>query len=215
MPDLRFEVRGARASFGAATPAIALNLKIENRMAAEMIQTIVLRCQIQIETPRRRYAEQEQGRLRDLFGEPERWGQTLRPMVWTNITTTIPAFAGAAEIQLAVPCTFDFNVAASKYFYGLQDGTVPITLLFSGTIFYQSPADELQAAPISWNAEARFQFPVEIWKQCMDLHYGNTAWLCLRRDVFDRLYDLKVQQGLATFDEALERMMQAAQQVGV
>jgi hypothetical protein len=214
VPDLIFQVREAEAVFDAATPAVALRLEVSNRPAEELVETVVLRCQIQIETPRRHYTDREQDKLRDLFGEPERWGQTLRPMLWTNITSTLPAFSGSAAILLVAPCTFDFNVTASKYFYGLEDGTVPITLLFSGTVFYRSPTNQLQVAPISWNTEARFPFPVGVWKQSIDLHYPNMAWLRLRRDVFDRLYDFKVQQGLATFDEAIERMIEAKLEVG-
>jgi hypothetical protein len=120
----------------------------------------------------------------------------------------VPPFAGSIGIQLAVPCTFDLNVTATKYFHGLDGGTVPVSLLFSGTIFYRNTAHELQAAPIPWNTEARFALPATIWKECIDLHHPNTAWLGLRRDVFERLYDYKVQHGLATFDEAVERMIQ-------
>jgi len=215
VPELSFRVKGAEAVPNAATPAVALQLEVTNRPPTELIEGILLRCQIQIETPRHRYTQQEQQKLADLFGEPERWGETLRPMLWTNIATVIPTFSGVTAVSLAVPCTFDLNVTASKYFHGLEGGTVPITLLFSGTVFYKSPANLLQAAPISWNSEARFQFPVEVWKQTVDLHYPNTAWLSVRRDVFERLYEFKIRQGVATFDEALERMIEAAQEVRI
>jgi hypothetical protein len=207
MPELTFQVRGAEAVRGVAEPAIALRLEISNTPADQAIQTVLLNCQIQIEAARRRYAEEEQSRLRDLFGEPERWGQTLRPIHWTNLTTTIPGFEDCIGMKLAVPCTFDFNVAATKFFHALKGETVPLTLLFSGTIFYLTPAGQLQAAPIPWNTEARFAFPVGLWKESIDLHYPNTAWLGLRRDNFDRLYEFKVRHGLATFDEAVERML--------
>jgi hypothetical protein len=210
MPELTFHAHGAEALRGAAAPSIALHLEIVNTPAAQAIQTVVLNCQIQIEAARRRYGAAEQGRLRDLFGEPERWGQTLRPLLWTNLTTTVPAFAGSICVKPAIPCTFDLNVTATKYFHALEGGTVPITVLFSGTIFYRSPSDQLQAAPIPWNSEAHFALPADIWKECIDLHHPNTAWLGLRRDNFERLYDFKVRQGLATFDEAIERMLEGA-----
>lgn len=210
MPELTFQVRGADAVCGIATPAVALHLEISNTPRNETIQTVILNCQIQIEATRRRYADAEQGRLRDLFGEPERWGQTLRPLHWTNLTTMVPGFSDCIGMKLAVPCTFDFNVTATKYFHALAGGTVPLTLLFSGTVFYRTASDQLQAAPIPWNMEARFPLPAGIWKDAIDLHHPNTAWLGLRRDNFDRLYDFKVRHGLATFDEAVERMLENA-----
>jgi hypothetical protein len=214
MPELAIAARGAEPVRAAAAPTLALHLEISCTSLTQPIQTVLLNCQIQIEAPRRRYIAAEQARLRDLFGEPERWGQTLRPLLWTNLTTTVPAFTGSICIQLAVPCTLDFDVTATKYFHALADGTVPVSLLFSGTVFYRTPANELQAAPIPWNTEARFTLPVRIWKDCIDLYHPNTAWLGLRRDVFERLYAFKVREGLATFDEALERMMEEARKVG-
>jgi Family of unknown function (DUF6084) len=211
VPDLEFAVRGAEAIPGAAVPAIALHLEICNRPSAETIHSIALRCQIQIESSRRRYSAAEKDNLRDLFGEPERWGQTLRPMLWTNIAAMIPGFSGSTITDIAVPCTFDFNVSATKYLHGVQEGAVPVTLLFSGTAFYQAAADRVQASPISWNSEARFALPIHVWKDAMDLYYPNSAWLRLRRDVFERLYRFKVQQGLATFEEALDRMLEAVE----
>jgi hypothetical protein len=207
MPELSFQVRGAEALRAAAAPTVALHLDVSSTPPGQAIQTVVLNCQIQIEASRRRYATAEQGRLRDLFGEPERWGQTLRPLLWTNLTTTVPAFTGSIGITLAVPCTFDLTVTPSKYFHAVEGDPVPLSLLFSGTIFYRTDANLLQATPIPWDTEARFALPAGIWKECMDLHHLNTAWVGLRRDVFERLYDYKVRHGLATFDDAVERMI--------
>ena len=160
MPELSFDVRGAERVGG----AIALQLEISNRQAEESIQSVVLRCQIQIEAPRRHYNAREQRKLLDLFGEPERWGQTLRSMLWANIEINVPGFTGATTIPVEVPCSLDFNEGTTKYFDALEDGDVPITLLFRGTVFYHSAEGRLQAAPISWNSEARFRFPVRVWR---------------------------------------------------
>lgn len=211
MPELAFQLHGAEAVGSAVAPTIALFLEISNQPLDQAIQTVILNCQIQIEAARRSYARSEQDRLRDLFAEPERWGQTLRPLLWANLTTNVPGFTGSVGIKLAIPCGFDLEVASSKYFHGVEGGTVPITLLFSGTIFYHA-GNQLQAAPISWNSEARFSLPVKIWKESIDLHHPNTAWLGLRRDNFERLYDFRVRHGLATFDEAIERMLANARE---
>jgi len=214
VPELSFQVRGAEAVSDAALPAIALQLEISNQPADESIQTVVLRCQIQIEAPRRQYGELEKQKLRDIFAEPERWRQTLRPITWANVAAAVPGFTGTTTVALQVPCTFDFNVSSTKYFHALDSGDVPLTLLFSGTVFYYSAEGRLQAAPISWNSEARFRLPVRVWRECLDRFYPNVAWLCLRRDVFERLYDFKVGAGLGTFDDAIESILEARAEAG-
>ena len=213
MPDLRFSVEGAGVVMFSASPLLGLRLRVTNRVAEETIHTVVLRCQIQIETTRRKYAPEEQEKLRDLFGEPERWSQTLRSLLWTHASVVIPAFQGAAEVELPVPCTFDFNVAATKYFEGLATGEVPLVLLFSGTVFYAGPEEALRVAPISWDQEARFKLPVKTWRDMMDSYYPNSVWLNLRRDVFDRLNQFKMEQGIPTWEQALERILPVAETV--
>ena len=136
MHDLSFAVEGAAPVPFAAAPTLAFKLRIANDDAAEHIQNVLLACQIQIESTRRRYNGEEQSRLLDLFGEPSRWAQTLRAMLWTHASVMVPPFEGETLVDLLVPCTFDFNVAATKYFHGLDEGEVPLNLLFSGTIFF-------------------------------------------------------------------------------
>ena len=58
----------------------------------------------------------------ELFGEPERWSSTLRNLLWTHASVTVPSFEESCLVDVPVPCTYDFNVAAAKYFYGLEDG---------------------------------------------------------------------------------------------
>jgi hypothetical protein len=207
MPDLSFRVESAEPVTFAATPALILKLRIDNADPQEVIHTVALRCQIQMEVTRRRYTPEEQEQLRDLFGEPSRWGQTLRSMLWTNVSLMVPRFQGTTIADLQVPCTFDFNVAATKYFHGLSDGEVPLNLMFSGTVFYADETGALQAAPIPWNKEARYRLPVKAWQDMMDLYYPNTAWLCLRKDVFDRLNQYKMSHGIPAWEQTLERLL--------
>ncbi len=214
MPDLSFHIETAEVVPFAAVPMLAFKLRIRNAAAGESIHTVVLRCQIQLEVACRRYTPEEQARLRDLFGEPSRWSQTLRSMLWTHANVVVPGFAGStAEVDLQIPCTFDFNVAATKYFEGLSGGYIPLNMLFSGTVFYASENSPLQVAPISWEQEAKYKLPVEVWREMMDVYYPNNAWLSLRRDVFDRLYLYKMQHGIPTWEQALERMLAAEELV--
>jgi Family of unknown function (DUF6084) len=208
MPDLSFQIEGANMVPFAAAPTLAFKLQIKNASANETIHTIALRCQIQIEVTRRRYTSGEQEQMLDLFGTPDRWSQTLRSLLWTNANLVVPGFAGTSTVaELQVPCTFDFNVAATKYFEGLTDGDIPLHVMFSGTVFYALPENGLQVAPISWEQEARFKLPVKVWREMMDSYYPNSVWLNLHRDVFDRLYRYKMQHGIVTWERALENLL--------
>lgn len=210
MPDLSFQVEGAEAIPFAASPTLAFKLRVTNADAGEAIQSVALRCQIQIESARRKYVAGEQERLLDLFGEPERWSRTLRPMLWTHANVTVPPFLGSALVDLPVQCTFDFNVASAKYFAGLEGGEVPLNLMFSGTVFYDSGESALQVEQIPWDREAKYRLPVRVWKEMMEIYYPNTAWLCLRRDVFDRLSQYKMLHGIPTWEQALESILPSA-----
>ena len=212
MPDLRLSVESAEAVRFAAAPLMAFKLRITNDSADELIHTVALKAQIQLETTRRQYDAQEQGRLLDLFGSPDRWGQTLRTMLWTHTSVVVPRFTGSTLTDLHVPCTFDFNIAAAKYFHGLSSGDLPLCFQFSGTVFYQGQDGALQVAPISWDKEAKFRLPVKAWKGLMDEYYPNSAWLALQKDTFERLYQFKVREGIPTWEEAVERALAAAQE---
>jgi hypothetical protein len=213
MPDLGFKIEGAEVGTFSATPQLAFKLRLTNINPAETIHSVALRCQIQIEVTRRRYTAREQEKLRDLFGEPDRWSQTLKNLLWTHVSVNVPPFQDATVVDLPVPCTFDFNVAATKYFHGLGDGDVPLCLMYSGTVFYAHEGGHLQVSPISWEKEARFRLPVKVWRDMMDSFYPDSAWLCLRRDVFERLYDYKVRHGIPTWEQAVESLLQAEEAV--
>lgn len=211
MPDLSFEILSASPARDMITPALVFELCVTNRIPQQAIHAILLRCQIQIEVARRRYSSVEQDHLRELFDDPSRWGDTLRPMTWLNISLNVPVFSGSTVCPIMVPCAFDFTVATAKYFHGIDDGEVPLTFLFSGSVFYDAGQGALQVAPIPWNKEARFRMPVQVWKDLMDLHYPNAVCLNLRRDVFEELYRFKMSQGLATFEEAIQQMLAIAE----
>ena len=207
MPDLSFQVEGAEVTPYAMVPLLTFRLRATNAPPDEAIQNVVLRCQIQIEATRRHYTSEEEARLRDLFGEPERWGQTLRAMLWTHATTVVPPFTGQTVAELHVPCTYDFNLAATKYFYALESGEIPLDFLFSGSVFYRDGDGALQVAPISWALEARFRLPASTWRRLMEAYYPNVAWIQVRQDVFDRLYHYKVRHGIPTWEETVERIL--------
>jgi hypothetical protein len=203
MPDLEFNVIGAEPEPHAAAPTLTFKLAIRQAWEVVPIQSISLQCQIRIETQRRTYQPQEQERLTDLFGEPERWNETLRGMLWTHIHVTVPPFETDCVVDLPVPCSFDFNLAATKYFHGLQRGEVPLLLLFSGSVFHHDADGALSMDLISWQKEARHRLPVDVWRDMMEIYYPNHNWLCVSRYVFEALYEYKRRQGHTGFDETL------------
>jgi len=208
MPDLRIQIDAPKVVPFAAVPTLAFPLQIKNLAAEEEIHTVTLRCQAQIEVARRSYTSQEQERLRDLFGTPDRWGQTLRNLLWTQTSVVVPSFAGPATVaDLPIACTFDFNVASTKYFDAVRNGEIPLLMLFSGTIFYSRPGHPLQVAPISWELEARCVLPVATWTEMMSVYYPNAVWVNLHRDIFDRLHQYKIERGIPTWERALEQLL--------
>ncbi len=213
MPELAFRTIDAKVANDSAIPAIAIRLEITNSAADETIQSILLRSQVQIEAPRRRYSKSEEAGLKDLFGNPEQWSRSLRPLLWANTTNVVGSFDRSTVVDVMIPCTIDFHAAVSGYFLALEDRTVPLTLLFSGTIFYQTSAHSLQAAPISWDNEAKCLFPIPLWKECLEAHYANTVWLPIRRDLYERLRELRAQQGWTSIDEVIERMITGTREV--
>ncbi len=215
MPDLTFAVEGAEVVAFATTPTLGFQLRVTNFDPGESIHTVVLRSQIQLEAVRRRYTREEEERLFELFGEPDRWAQTLRSMLWTHTTLVVPPFGGTTVVSMPVPCSFDFNVAATKYFAGLESGEVPLLFLFSGTAFYAGADGALQVAPIAWDREARFRLPVERWDQMMDTYYPNSAWLRMPRDLFEELSRYKAAKGMAGWDQAIESLLSEANDTAV
>lgn len=205
MPDLEFAIEEVSATRNAATPQLSFRLLITNR-EPEPIHSVALRAQVQIEPVRRRYSTAEQEQLKELFGEPERWSESLHPLLWANLNVNVPGFHGKTVVDVAVPCTFDFNVAVTKYSYGLESGEIPTSMLFSGTVFHAGRMG-LQIAQIPWDRDASYRLPVRVWKEMMDSYYPGTAWLCLRRETFDRLREYKARHGSHTWEQAFERLL--------
>jgi hypothetical protein len=207
MPDPEFQVTGVETDAQGMVPLMRFRLRITNALPSAAIHSILLHTQIQIEPAQRTYNQAEQEKLIELFGTPDRWGQTLRNRLWAHADTTIGAFTTEIEAALTVPCTYDLNIASAKYFHALDNGEVSLLFLFSGSIFYAGKEGRLQVERISWNKECRYRIPVLAWQQIMTQHYPNSAWLYLRRDIFDQLYDYKLSHGLATWEQVVEQLL--------
>jgi hypothetical protein len=210
MPDLSFEVINAEVAAYSALPTLIFKMRITNAIEEEQIQNVNLKCQIMLTVTRRRYNGEEKAKLQELFGEPERWGSTLRTFLWTHVSMVVPRFSGSTIVDLPVPCIYDFEVVSTKYFNALEEGEIPLTFLFSGTIFYQGEAGNLQIGQISWSKEASYRLPVALWKEVIDTHFPNSAWIRMQKDVFDQLYQYKITHGLITWEDVLTRLLRAS-----
>lgn len=211
MPDLQFEIETAIVPASVATPQLSFKLRIASS-GPQPIHSIALRVQVQIEPARRFYSPEEREHLKELFGGPEQWSKSLQPLLWTNVNLPVQGFEGNTTVDLPVPCTFDFNVAMTKYVHGLTEGDLPLAFLFSGTVFYAG-AKGLQIEPIPWDKHANYRLPVRLWKEMMDTYYPNTAWICLHRDVFERINEFRERHGIPTVEQALERVLGNAAEV--
>lgn len=210
MIDLAFHVERVEPEPHAAEPVLRFRLRLGATGQTRAVRAMHLQCQIRIEPARRSYTGPEKERLLDLFGTPERWGQTVRDFLWTHVSVSVPAFEGGTSLDLPVASTFDFNVGATKYFDALGEGAIPLRFLFSGTLFLEGDDGALRIAQIPWDREAAFSLPVAVWKEMMALHYPNTVWLSLRKDVFDRLNAHRMRRCLPTWEHALEELLASA-----
>ena len=207
MVDLAFAVEGIEVEPYAAAPTLLFRLRFTNSAADTPVQNVLLQCQLRIEATRRPYTLAEHEHLTEIFGETHRWSETLHSMLWTHASVQVPAFEGECIADLPVPCSFDFNVAATKYFYGLEGGDVPLTLLFSGTVFYRDVDGFLQMDQIPWSREASCRLAVSTWQQMMDVYYPASAWLRIDRAVFDDLHRYKRRRGLTNWEQTLRALL--------
>lgn len=207
VPALAFAVQGAQTMRHAAAPTLSFALRVD-RSGGGTVRAILLDVQIQIAARRRRYDAGEQERLYELFGAPEGWSSTLRTLLWTRTTVVVPPFENDTVVEVPVACSYDLEVAASRYFDALADGVVPLELLFSGSVFYTGPDGALQTARLPWEHEATYRLPVAVWKETMERHFPGSAWLRLQRESYDRLRDYRARHGLASWEQTVDALLQ-------
>ena len=206
VPELGFTVLACEPLPHAAAPSLRFSLGIDAQGAA--VRSVMLDVQIRIAATQRQYDEAEQAQLGDLFGEAHRWADTLRNLLWTQATLVVPPFDGSTVVDLIVPCTYDFDVAAAKYLAGLHEGEIPLELLFSGTVFYVAPSGAIQINRISWNAEAAHRLPVRVWRETMDHYFPNSAWLRLDRKAFERLVAIRARNALTSWEAVVYALLE-------
>jgi Family of unknown function (DUF6084) len=208
MAELVFECLGARPDKFAVVPSMSLILRI-SETTGQKIDAIALRCQIRIEPARRRYSYAEAERLNDLFGETQRWAETLRPLQLTTVSIMVPSFTGSTEIELPVLFTYDLEIGSTRYFAGLEAGEIPLLLLFSGTVFATSDG-RLAVQQVPWSKEAQYRMPVSLWREAIDVHFPDSAWIKMSTTTLDELLRFKTRRALPTWDATLSALLELA-----
>ena len=212
VPALTFAVRGVTAVQHAAVPTLDFGVAIGSGETA--VRSILLDVQIQIAARQRDYGDEADAGLEELFGTRDRWGTTLRTLPWTRMTVVVPPFTGATTIHVSIACTYDLEVAASRYFAALHDGEVPLEFLFSGSVFFAGSGGALQTTRIGWDQDADYRMPVAVWREMMDRHFAGSAWLRVRRDEFERLAAYRARHTLRSWEETIDALLSGAQGEG-
>lgn len=213
MPELGFSIENAEAASHAAVPALRFALRIA-APAGPPIRSILLDVQIQIAARQRGYSSPEEALLEELFGTSERWGTTLRTLPWTRTTIVVPPFEGASDIELFIPCSYDLEVAGSRYFAALAEGVVPLEFLFSGSVFFTTPQGTLQTTRIASECEATYRLPVGTWREAMDRHFPGSAWLRLSRARFEALAAYKARHAYVSWDATVDALLEGSERDG-
>ena len=209
MATFGFECLGARSEEFAVTPTLGFTIRITEATGVA-VHAVALRCQIRIEPQRRRYTPAEAERLADLFGDPSRWAQTLRPMQLATVSTMVPGFTGSVDVVVPVPCSYDLEIASTRYFHALDDGTISLLLLFSGTAFLDDGAGyAVQQLP--WSAEARYGLPTAVWRTMVERDFPNSGWLRCSRTTLDALGRYKSRHALPTWEHTIAALLAATE----
>ncbi len=209
MSDWTFSVLDLAPTPYAAVPELTARLRVEENTGLR-VHALALRCQVRIEPQRRGYAPDDESGLRALFGDRDRWSQTLKPFQWMQCQTLVPGFTGSTDVDLALPVTYDFDVVGSRYLHALGDGTVPLSLLFSGTVFSVGEQG-FAVRQVPWDCAASHAMPVRVWRDLVAQFYPRSGWLRLEHDSVAALGDYRARHGLISWEETVTRLLADAE----
>lgn len=203
-----FDVLGVEPVKVTAVPALRFDLHVTEPTGHE-VHAIALTVDIDIDPARRSYDEETRERLVDLFGAPERWSGTAHPIRWTSVAAMVPPFTGATAFPVEVPCTYDLELAAAKYFYALPDGEVPLAMHFTGTVLFAGEQDRLQVVRVPWSCIARYRMPVAAWRAALAACYPSGGWVRLEDDTLAVLAAHRAAHGHHSFDQTIRELLEA------
>ncbi|MGW5355741.1 DUF6084 family protein [Streptomyces sp. NPDC004031] len=211
MTGFSFACTGVRADRYAAGPTLVFRLRVTADPGTR-VHAMALRCQFRIEPARRGYSAGEAAGLADLFGARSRWGSTLLPLQFAQVSLVVPGFTGETEADLPVPCTYDMDVAATRYFGALEDGEVPLLVLFAGTAF--TGPGGYRVEPVPWDREATCRMPVAVWREMVEQHFPGCGWLRLPGTAMDALLAYRSRHALPSWEATVESLLAAADRDG-
>lgn len=206
-PELAFTIEGAEPKIESATPVIDFELAIDAGGAS--VRSLVLDVQARLAMSARPYDARTRARLSEVMGELG-GRNTVGSLFWARVVVTVPPFDGTTRCKVPVPCTYDSEVAVAKYFQAVADGTVPVELLFSGSMFWTEDG-ALRTARIPWDREAKWHLPVAVWREVMDRHFPGASWIRLDRDTFDRLATWKAARSIPTWERVIGELIDHAE----
>jgi hypothetical protein len=178
-------------------------MKVGVRAPDSVLKALVLRARVQIEPWKRTYDSAAQELLREL--------SVTQPLQWAEAALAIASFAEETTFELPIPCTYDMQVAATKYLTALDGGAIPVRIFFNGTAF-RGAQDGFSAEMLSWDSECDALVPVEVWQGAMDACFGDQAWLRVDRGVFDALSRYRVRHALNDWEKTFEHLLAAQEE---
>jgi uncharacterized protein DUF6084 len=203
-----FEITGCGIAEDAAVPTLRFALAVTETSGRDIF-TIALTAQINVDPARRAYDAESRARLVDLFGAPERWPATTHSFLWAHATTLVPSFTGATACGLNVPCSYDLELASTKYFAGLHEGEVPLGFHFSGSVVHRGDDGRVQVVPVPWSCSASWRLPVATWRQMMARLYPNGGYARLHPETVARLRERQVRRGSPSLDACITELLDA------
>jgi hypothetical protein len=208
-PEPEFEITGAAHIAFAAAPTMLFSASAADT-SGHRIQSIALTVQVMIDPAKRGYDPETRARLAELFGAPASWAPSTSGLAWARVAAAVPGFTGATPFGIEVPCTFDLEVAAAKYFYAVRDETIPLSFHFNGNVFFYGADGRLQVIPVPWSCTAQFKFPVATWSAMIAEHYPGGGWIRLDRATLETLNDRRGRRGLPSFDACIAELLKIA-----
>jgi hypothetical protein len=213
IPRLSFAVSSVRPLERAAVPTLAFGLAV-TRSGGGPVRSVLLSTAIRIDAARASYEHADVRALGELFGQPEQWATSLRPLAWTRLTTVVPPFDTHTTLTLEVPCTGDRERALHTYFRALGDADVPLELLLSGTVFHTSADGRLATAQLPWDTETACRLPAALWRELTARYFGPGSWLRLSHGTGERLGAYGMAHGLVDADRTVAALLDAAEGAG-
>ncbi|HEY6780591.1 MAG TPA: DUF6084 family protein [Thermoleophilaceae bacterium] len=208
LPEPEFWVLEVGAVAHAAAPTLAFRLRIRDR-SERPIYTVALTVQIQLEPIQREHDADTRARLREVFGDTERWGDTARSVTWAACELLVPSFTGSTSFELRVPCSTDLELATTRYLQALPDGAVPLAFHFNGSVFYSGPDDRLQLTQVPWHTQAQGKLPLATWREAV----GDRGGLArLGNGTHAALGEYRERRGLPSLDAAVADLLAGARE---